>query len=131
VCGDGDPQPGALAPLEPARLVGMQHRLLADDARDLCDGPCHGLARGLLQVGDTAQRDRTSKKSSTSSSIPRLLIRYAPLHTDTIAWRRGPNCPAATPGGNVARVEIPHLRQSSACNWYSSTVATTLGTSAT
>src|ERR1700679_592414 len=60
--GDGDPEPGALAALEPARLVGMDDWLLANRARDLFDGDLHGLAGRLLQVGDAPERDRYAEE---------------------------------------------------------------------
>ncbi len=55
--GDGSPEPGALAALEPARLVGMHHGRFADGTRDLFDRHLHGCAGRLLQIGDAPERD--------------------------------------------------------------------------
>ena len=72
----------------------------------------------------------TPKKSPSSETIDRFESRYAPLHTATIAWSRGPKTLRETPDGNTPRVIPPHAHDK-VCTTYSVTCAVSTGTSVT
>ena len=129
--GDGGPEPGALAALEPARLVGVHDWLLAHRARDLFDRRLYGLARRLLHVGDAPQRDGHAEEVLDQLLDPALAHPVGATAHGHNGLEARPEVAGRYPGGSVARVEMQHLGQSSAWSRYSSTVAAAFGTSIT
>ena len=51
-----------------------------------------------------------------TSWVVRFDRRYAPVHSATMAWTRGPKPPGGTPTGNGARVDAPQAGQTNRCS---------------